>query len=108
MAMAERAPPMPIPSMSSTSTSPRAANSGVALALEGQDRATTSSVTDHNGDPPDLDGQTWVLLNTFAGDGRTTPMNTVRISSPSFISSSDFSARAYVSGLFWPALALSH
>lgn len=28
------------------------------------------------GDPPDLANQTWVLLNTFAGDGRTSPMDT--------------------------------
>ena len=28
------------------------------------------------GDPPDLSNQTWVLLNTFAGDGRTSPMDT--------------------------------
>ena len=27
-------------------------------------------------DPPNLDGQTWALLNTFAGDGRTAPMDT--------------------------------
>jgi hypothetical protein len=48
--MASRAPPMAVPS--------------------------GDNVWRSRSDPPDLDGQTWVLLNAFAGDGRTQPMNT--------------------------------
>ena len=38
--------------------------------------ASASASASAAGDPPDLSNQTWVLLNTFAGDGRTSPMDT--------------------------------
>ena len=42
---------------------------------DGSNSSSTTAAADF--EPPDLDKELWTMLNTFAGDGRTTPMNTV-------------------------------